>query len=92
MAETIDAFAHILPEEFYEEMDDAHPTDALHNLYFEPLWDVETRLADMDEHGIDRQVLTLARPTMWRGIDPADATVADRYDSRNDRNINALSR
>ena len=73
MAETIDAFAHILPPEFHEEMSDVHPTDALENLYFEQLWDVETRLADMDEHGIDRQVLTLANPPIWRGMSPEEA-------------------
>lgn len=73
MVETVDAFAHILPSEFYEEMSDVHPTDALHNLYFEPLWNVDRRLTDMDERGIDRQVLTLANPPIWRGMSPEEA-------------------
>lgn len=73
MVTRTDAFAHATPPDFYEAMAEAHPTDALHNLYFEPLWDVDRRIADMDDHDIDRQVLTLANPPIWRGIDPEEA-------------------
>jgi aminocarboxymuconate-semialdehyde decarboxylase len=73
MATRTDAFAHATPPAFYEAMSDAHPTDELRNLYFEPLWDVDRRVRDMDDHGIDRQVLTLANPPIWRGIAPEDA-------------------
>ncbi|RQH02364.1 amidohydrolase family protein [Natrarchaeobius oligotrophus] len=73
MVQRIDAFAHITPPEFYEEMSEVHSTPALHNLYFEPIWNVDRRLEDMDDHGIDKQVLSLANPPIWRGIDPEDA-------------------
>lgn len=69
MVTRIDAFAHVTPPAFYEAMSDAHPTPALHNLYFEPLWDLERRLDVMDDHGVDRQVITLANPPIWRGLD-----------------------
>lgn len=73
MAERIDAFAHVTPPAFYEEMREVHPTPALENLYFEPIWNLDVRIADMDDHGIDRQVLSLANPPIWRGMEPADA-------------------
>jgi len=73
MVERIDAFAHVTPPEFYEAMSEVHPTPALHNLYFEPIWNVDRRLEDMDDHGVDRQVLSLANPPIWRGLDPEDA-------------------
>lgn len=74
MAERIDAYAHALPEEFLHEMLDRHPdagmealTDATH------LWDIERRIADLDEFGVDRQVVMLARTTTWIGMDPEEA-------------------
>lgn len=71
MSERIDAFSHILPEPFIDEMLDLHPTDELRELTdAEQLIDVDNRLSDMDDFGIDRQVLTLARPSIWSGIDP----------------------
>ena len=73
MPERIDAFAHVLPRGFYEEMDRAHPTETLHNLAFDALWDRDTRLDAMDTHGVDRQVVSLANPAIWRGLDPEDA-------------------
>jgi aminocarboxymuconate-semialdehyde decarboxylase len=74
MAERIDAFAHVLPRPFYEELRDAHPTDELAALDdANRFWDMSIRLDDMDEFGIDKQVITLARPPIWQGLDPADA-------------------
>lgn len=69
----IDAFAHAMPREFYEEMSEVYPTPALHNLFIEPMWNLDRRIADMDAHGIDKQVLTLANPPIWRGMDPEEA-------------------
>lgn len=69
----IDAYAHVLPREFIDLMKEAHPTDELTTADVPHLYDHEKRLRDLDDHGIDKQVLTLARPTMWRGIDPEAA-------------------
>lgn len=74
MADRIDAFAHALPEAFLHEMLDRYPdeglqalTDATH------MWDVEHRLDELDEFGVDRQVIMLARTTAWMGMDPEEA-------------------
>lgn len=75
MPQRIDAFAHVLPRDFYDEMMDVYPTDELRALgEVDVFWDVESRLSDMDEFGIDKQVLALARPPIWMGMD-ADAAL-----------------
>lgn len=76
MVTRIDAFTHILPRNFYKEMAEVHPTDELRiyddmNHVFDTA--IEDRLAQMDELGIDKQVLTLLQPTFWRGINREDA-------------------
>jgi len=74
MAERVDAFAHALPERFKDEMADIHPTEELMDMSDSThMWDVEHRLSDMDEFGIDRQCIMLSRSTIWRGLDPEDA-------------------
>lgn len=91
--EVVDAFAHVLPEQFLDRMMEAYPSDELAAMNDERFWDVDRRLADMDAVGIDRQVLTLARASLWRGLDPetalplvraANDAVAD-YAERSDR-------
>jgi aminocarboxymuconate-semialdehyde decarboxylase len=74
MSDVIDAYTHVLPHEFYETLVEAHPNEQLQTLgAADHLWDTEQRLSDMDEYGIDRQVLTLVRPPIWRGLDEAEA-------------------
>lgn len=74
MPDRIDAFAHVLPREFAEALQERHPSNELQALDdAERFWNMELRLEDLDEFGIDRQVLTLARPPIWRGIDPEAA-------------------
>lgn len=70
MADVIDAFAHVLPREFYDALVDAYPSDEIEALGDAPrFWDMSIRLEKFDEYGIDRQVINLARPPIWRGID-----------------------
>lgn len=71
--EVIDAFTHVLPEAFLDRMKEAHPSDELAAMDDDRFWSVDRRLEDMDAAGIDRQVLTLARASLWRGLDPEDA-------------------
>ena len=79
MVRRIDAFAHVLPRPFYRELNDAHPSDELQALEGSPrFYDPDYRLDVLDEFGIDRQVLTLARPPIWRGIDPDEALALTR--------------
>lgn len=78
MVEKIDAFAHVLPQSFYEAMSEAHPTDELHAIDKPRFWDHEIRIKDLDDHGIDKQVVSLARPSIWTGIDYDDAVEITR--------------
>ena len=74
MVERIDAFAHVLPEQFIEEMLEVHPTEELEAVSDAPrFWDMDIRFRDLDKYGIDKQVITLARPPIWRGIDRENA-------------------
>lgn len=74
MAERIDAFAHVLPRAFYEELRETHPSDELAALDdAERFWDMSIRFEDLDEFDIDKQVITLARPPIWRGMDTQEA-------------------
>lgn len=68
----IDAYTHALTEQFYDTLLEEY---AFRGLTGDPsfLWDMEQRLADMAEYGIDKQVLTLALPPLWRGMDRDDA-------------------
>ena len=67
----IDGFSHFLPKSFAEELQVVYPTDELRELasltYFA---DLENRVRILDKHGIDKQVLTLARPNIWIGMPP----------------------
>lgn len=71
--ERIDAFAHVIPREFIDQMKAEYPTEELTSADVPHLYDHGRRLQDLDDHDIDRQVITLGRPTMWRGLDPAEA-------------------
>lgn len=69
----IDAYAHVMPPSFLAEMRAAHPTDELAGLEAPRFGDHGNRLRVMDEFGIDEQVLALARPSIWLGLDPETA-------------------
>ena len=71
MGMVIDGFAHVMPKAFAEALMQVHPTDELQKLakhtYF---GDMENRIRVLDKFGLDKQVLTLARPSTWIGISP----------------------
>ncbi len=73
MGLVIDGFAHVMPKAFADALMQVHPTAELRKLakhtYF---GDMENRVRVLDKFGLDKQVLTLARPSTWIGI-PADA-------------------
>lgn len=74
MPDRIDAFAHVLPRQFYERLNEVHPSTELQALGDATrFWDVTHRLDILDEYGIDKQVVTLARPPIWRGLDSEEA-------------------
>ena len=66
MAYIIDGFSHILPKTFAEALYEAHPTDELRELAsFDYFGDMENRLRVLDKFQIDKQILTVARPSIW---------------------------
>lgn len=70
----IDAFAHALPQHFATEMKARNPAHGISGLMStSELWDLENRVGDLDEFGIDEQVLTLARPGIWNGLTADEA-------------------
>ncbi|WP_231189411.1 amidohydrolase family protein [Haladaptatus sp. DYF46] len=74
MVEKIDAYAHIVPEPYYEQLESHTGGDYLISEFInniDLLTDVETRLTLMDKHGIDRQILVPASPAV--------ETVADSF-------------
>ena len=64
----VDAYTHVLTERFYETLVDEYDFQGLSG---SPafLWDLDRRFEHMDEFGIDKQVLTLALPPLWRGME-----------------------
>lgn len=64
----VDAYTHVLTEGFYETLLAEYDFQGLSG---DPsfLGDVDRRLDHMDEFGVDKQVLTLALPPLWRGMD-----------------------
>ena len=72
MGVIIDGFSHFMPKSFAEELYKAHPTDELRELAsFEYFGHVEERVRVLDKYIIDKQVLTLARPSIWLDL-PAE--------------------
>jgi aminocarboxymuconate-semialdehyde decarboxylase len=69
MGTVIDGFAHIMPKRFLEALIKAYPTVELKELapltYF---GDMQNRVRVLDKHKIDKQVLTLGRPSIWLGM------------------------
>jgi len=87
MGTIIDGFSHIMPKPFAEALYKVHPTDELRELAsFGYFGDVENRVRVLDKFKIDKQILTIARPSIWldlpRGVISkmtllANDTVAD---------------
>jgi aminocarboxymuconate-semialdehyde decarboxylase len=68
MPEIVDGYTHILTEHFFEELTDRFGFQGLSGRP-EFLWDVESRKEDMADYGVDKQVITLALPTLFQGMD-----------------------
>lgn len=71
MTEIIDATSHIMPEAAQEVLERDHPTDEALSLRNAPrMFAVDERVEYLDRHGIDRQVINLTAPMVFRGADP----------------------
>jgi len=67
----IDGFGHVMPKSFCDTLLKVYPTDELRELSVLPYFgDIENRLRVLDKHGIDKQVLTLARASIWVSMPP----------------------
>lgn len=74
MPERIDAFAHVMPKPVLDRVVEVVPDSVLGRFREQPrFWDVATRLAVMDEYGIDRQVLTLSHSAIWNELGKDEA-------------------
>ncbi|RLM88292.1 amidohydrolase [Halobellus sp. Atlit-38R] len=68
MPEIVDGYTHILTEHFFEKLTDEFGFQGLSGRP-EFLWDVEQRKQDMADYGVGKQIITLALPTMFQGMD-----------------------
>jgi predicted TIM-barrel fold metal-dependent hydrolase len=66
----IDAYSHVFPMPLIDALAAVSPTAELKALRSQSsyLYDEDRRIAFMDEHGFDVQVLVLARPPVWLGM------------------------
>ena len=72
MGPVIDGFAHVMPKRFAEGLMKVHPTDELRKLASHTYFgDMNNRVRVLDKFRIGKQVLTLARPSIWIDIPPA---------------------
>lgn len=79
MPEIIDGTSHITTEAVLDEIATLHDTQQAESLRSAPrLSAVDERVEFLDRHGIDKQAINLARPTIWLGLDPDDAIEATR--------------
>ncbi|HVA22733.1 MAG TPA: amidohydrolase family protein [Candidatus Micrarchaeia archaeon] len=67
----IDAYAHVFPDPLIDALLAVRPSQELAGLRQQSphLRDGDRRLAFMDRHGFDVQVLVLARPPVWLGLE-----------------------
>jgi aminocarboxymuconate-semialdehyde decarboxylase len=70
----IDAYAHVFPSVLIDALAEVKPSKELAALRAQSKhnFEHEARLAYMDEHGFDIQVLILARPPVWLGMERGD--------------------
>jgi aminocarboxymuconate-semialdehyde decarboxylase len=69
MALVIDAFSHVMPKRFLEFLLKTHPTvEAKEMVPLTYFGDIENTVRILDKHKIDKQVLTLARSSIWPGV------------------------
>lgn len=70
----IDAYAHVFPTRLIDALAEVKPSKELAALRAQSKhnFEHERRLAYMDEHGFDIQVLVLARPPVWLEMERAD--------------------
>jgi len=94
----IDSYAHVFPKPLMDALEGVRPSAELAALRQQSphMYELDRRIAYMDEHGFDVQVLVLARPPVWLGMERADIhrlvpvandTIAEYAAARPDRFI-----
>ncbi|MDJ1433812.1 amidohydrolase family protein [Halostagnicola sp. A-GB9-2] len=79
MGERIDAYSHVITADVLDKLESVNP-DRVQAARDKPhLRDIDKRLDDLEEFGVDRQVLTLAAPYLWHGADPEDVIDIARF-------------
>lgn len=64
MPEIVDGYTHVLTAPFFAELTDTFGFQGLSGRS-KFLWDIEQPKEDMADYGIDKQIITLALPTMF---------------------------
>lgn len=75
----IDAYSHVLTEEAHEKLSELNPGHDKHPPSLAFLENVGKRVEYLDEFGVDKQVISLAEPRVWRGIDPEEGLQTARF-------------
>ena len=70
----IDSYAHVFPRPLLDALAEVRPSAELAALRSQSphMFEVDARIAYMDRHGFDVQVLILARPPVWLGMERKD--------------------
>jgi 6-methylsalicylate decarboxylase len=74
----IDIHSHFIPDWYAEEARTAGYVESIDGMPGWPAWTAEAHLALMDEHGIERSLLSLSAPGVHFGDDAAAADLARR--------------
>ncbi len=80
MVNRFDAFSHVLPAAVVDRLAEVHPTEELRTFgASRQLTDIGKRLRDMETYGVDRQIINIAAPHLWHGVDPDAALDVVRF-------------
>jgi len=79
----IDAFAHVMPVPFAKKISASYPTKQLEELLAFPYFgDMENRVRVLDKYHIDKQIINIARPDIWKHL--PDELLPEMVRSAND--------
>ena len=78
MTGLIDIHSHFIPDWYADQARAAGIVDSIDGMPGWPAWSAEAHLALMDEHGIERSMLSLSAPGVHFGDDAAAARLARR--------------
>lgn len=79
MAKRIDAFSHLFPKSFLDELGRRYPDRMVDVPQAPRFWNVDERIPRLDAAGVDEQVVMLGRPGLWEAVPEADRLSLVRF-------------